>query len=81
MITRKPAPPYVVVLRQHRRAKKNGAMYALVSTVAANSPYSETHLRTLLRDGKVEGMKVGSLWLANSRAVRAYEKRQARSTA
>lgn len=79
MIISKPSPPYVVVLSHPRRTRKNGAMYGLVSSVAAKSPYSETHLRTLLREGKVEGMKVGSLWLANRTAVREYEERQAKT--
>jgi hypothetical protein len=48
----------------------------LVASVAAKSAYSEDRLRALLRGGKIDGMKVGSVWLANITAVRAYQKKE-----
>jgi hypothetical protein len=51
-----------------------------VSSVAAKSAYSEDRLRALLRGGKIDGMKVGSLWLANRTATRAYQKKQRTTT-
>ena len=76
MITRKPKPPYVVVLGNPRRTRNTDAKYGLVPSVAAKSKYSEARVRALLRGGKIDGMKVGSVWLANRTALRAYEKRR-----
>lgn len=39
---------------------------------AARSGISASHLRLLVRTGRVEGQRVGSYWITTEAAVRAY---------
>jgi len=49
--------------------------------VAANySGYSLQYLRRLLRNGKVEGIKIGQLWLVDKGALDAYLKQVRKAT-
>ena len=49
--------------------------------VAANySGYSLQYLRRLLRNGKVEGIKIGQLWLVDKGALDTYLKQVRKST-
>ena len=43
-----------------------------VKTAAAFSGYSLQYLRRLLRTSKLEGLKVGQLWLIDKKAFDAY---------
>lgn len=46
-----------------------------LSLAAEFSELSHSHLRLLLRDGEIEGRKMGRDWFTTLRAVRAYEAR------
>lgn len=47
-------------------------MILSVSQLATVMGYSEGHLRRLLRLNKVEGVKVGTLWLSTESAAQKY---------
>jgi len=43
-----------------------------VQAVASYSGYSTQYLRRLLRNGKLEGIKIGQLWLVDKAALDLY---------
>jgi excisionase family DNA binding protein len=45
-----------------------------VQVAAVYSGYSTQYLRRLLRSGKLEGVKIGQLWLVDKDALEAYLK-------
>lgn len=49
-----------------------------LSLAAKLSELSHSHLRLLLRDGEIEGKKMGRDWFTTLRAVREYEARNRR---
>jgi len=44
-----------------------------VSELAQKTGYSKERLRKLLRDGKIGGAKLGTIWLATLSAVKKYK--------
>ena len=65
----------IVPIRSSRNGTRANGLLKLssVHTVARKTSLSESHLRTLLRDGKVEGDKIGGLWITTVAAVRSYK--------
>ena len=47
-------------------------MYRTVSSLSSKTGYSGTHVRKLLRSGRVRGVKVGNTWFATVRAIREH---------
>ena len=49
-----------------------------LSMAATISGFSHSHLRLLVRDGEIEGRKMGRDWFTTLRAVKEYEARNRR---
>jgi hypothetical protein len=49
--------------------------FVSISEAAAESVYSHDHIKYLVRAGKIDGRKSGSVWLVSLESLRAYEKR------
>lgn len=53
------------------------ANLVLVAEAASQSSYQPNHIRYLVREGMVEGKKVGGVWLVDLDALKAYEAQMA----
>jgi len=62
----------VFVVKERSPAKAEN--YLTLSTLAKRTSYSPNHLRHLLQQGKVSGLKVGNVWLAKRSSVEKYRK-------
>jgi len=45
----------------------------LVHQALKETSYSASHLTLLLREGKVQGQKIGRIWLVNLQSLKTYE--------
>ena len=48
--------------------------YISVKTASINSGYSEQYLRRLLRENRLEGIKIGQMWFINFNSLSDYER-------
>ncbi len=48
-------------------------IYMLTTLLAERTSRPAAHIRRLLREGKVKGVKVGNMWLSTVPAVKEYE--------
>ena len=51
------------------------AEWVTIGEAKTHSEYSHDHIKWLVRNGKVEGRKSGSLWLVNLESLKEYEAR------
>lgn len=47
--------------------------YVLIAEAAEESSYTTQHISLLLREGRVQGRKVGRIWLVNLDDLKRYE--------
>jgi hypothetical protein len=49
--------------------------WVTIAEATTHSEYSHDHIKRLVRDGKIEGRKSGTLWLVALESLKAYEVR------
>ncbi|MCO6451386.1 MAG: hypothetical protein J5I90_11425 [Caldilineales bacterium] len=49
------------------------ANLVLIAQAAQESSYTTAHIRLLLRNGTIQGEKVGGIWLADLDSLKQYE--------
>lgn len=52
---------------------ENMANYVLIAQAAQESEYTTAHIRLLLRQGLIQGQKVGGTWLVDLDELKRYE--------
>jgi hypothetical protein len=61
----------------HRNGKQDPPAYLPVADAARALGYTPQHVRRLLRERKLAGMRIGFVWAISSRAVDSFRTRHA----